>query len=99
MIEDRFLPWRFKNGSEDALCRIYSEYRTRLLKLPSALSSDPDVAEDVVQDVFVSFAQSDPNTRKTSVGSPALPEPGPGEVRLITKVEASASPAEEPWKR
>ena len=58
MIEDRLLLWRFKNGNEDALCRIYEKYRTRLLKLASALSNDKDLAEDVVQDVFVSFAQS-----------------------------------------
>jgi RNA polymerase sigma-70 factor (ECF subfamily) len=58
MIEDRLLLWRFKNGNEDALCRIYEKYRTRLLKLANALSNDKDLAEDVVQDVFVSFAQS-----------------------------------------
>ena len=58
MVEDKLLLWRFKNGSEDALCRIYQKYRTRLLKLASALSQDTDIAEDIVQDVFVSFAQS-----------------------------------------
>ncbi|UCG48596.1 MAG: sigma-70 family RNA polymerase sigma factor [Phycisphaerales bacterium] len=58
MVEDRLLLWRFKNGNEDALCRIYKKYRTRLLRLASALLNDTDLAEDVVQDVFVSFAQS-----------------------------------------
>ncbi len=58
MIEDRLLLWRFKNGNENALCRFYEKYRTSLLKLASALSNDKDLAEDVVQDVFVSFAQS-----------------------------------------
>jgi RNA polymerase sigma factor (sigma-70 family) len=58
MVEDRLLLWRLKNGKEDALCRIYEKYRTRLLKLANALSDDRDLAEDVVQDVFVSFAQS-----------------------------------------
>jgi RNA polymerase sigma factor (sigma-70 family) len=58
MVEDRLLLWRLKNGDEDALCRIYEKYRTRLLKLANALSNDKDLAEDVVQDVFVSFAQS-----------------------------------------
>jgi RNA polymerase sigma factor (sigma-70 family) len=58
MVEDRLLLWRLKNGNEDALCRIYEKYRTRLLKLANALSNDKDLAEDVVQDVFVSFAQS-----------------------------------------
>ncbi len=58
MVEDRLLLWRFKNGNEDALCRIYEKYRTRLLKLANALLNDTGLAEDVVQDVFVSFAQS-----------------------------------------
>jgi RNA polymerase sigma factor (sigma-70 family) len=58
MVEDRLLLWRLKNGNEDALCRIYEKYRTCLLKLANALSNDKDLAEDVVQDVFVSFAQS-----------------------------------------
>lgn len=58
MVEDRLLLWRFKNGDEDALCRIYEKYRTRLLKLATALLNDTDLAEDVVQDVFVSFARS-----------------------------------------
>jgi RNA polymerase sigma factor (sigma-70 family) len=58
MIEDRLLLWRFKNGNENALCRVYEKYRTCLLKLASALSNDKDLAEDVVQDVFVSLAQS-----------------------------------------
>ena len=58
MIEDGLLLWRFKNGNEDALCRIYEKYRTRLLKLANALSNDKELADDVVQDVFVSFAQS-----------------------------------------
>jgi RNA polymerase sigma-70 factor (ECF subfamily) len=58
MVEDRVLLWRFKNGSEDALCRIYEKYRTQLLKLANALSNNKELAEDIVQDVFVSFAQS-----------------------------------------
>jgi len=58
MIEDRLLLWRFKYSNEDALCRIYEKYRTLLLKLANALSNDKDLAEDVVQDVFLSFAQS-----------------------------------------
>ena len=58
MVEDRLLLWRFKKGNEGALRRVYEKYRTRLLKLANALSNDKDLAEDVVQDVFVSFAQS-----------------------------------------
>lgn len=58
MIEDRLLLWRFKRGSEGALCRIYEKYRNTLLKLAATLANDTIAAEDIVQDVFVSFAQS-----------------------------------------
>ena len=58
MIEDKLLIWRFKHGSADALCRIYKKYKNNLLRLASALSNDQNVAEDIVHDFFVSFAQS-----------------------------------------
>jgi RNA polymerase sigma factor (sigma-70 family) len=58
MMEDRLLIWRFKRGSRDALRRIYEKYKNDLLKLAISLVSDVSTAEDVVQDVFVSFAQS-----------------------------------------
>jgi RNA polymerase sigma-70 factor (ECF subfamily) len=58
MVEDNLLLWRFKNGSEDALCRIYEKYRNTLLKLAVALVNDTAAGEDIVQDVFVSFAQA-----------------------------------------
>jgi RNA polymerase sigma-70 factor (ECF subfamily) len=58
MMEDRFLIWRFKRGSQGALRRIYEKYRLDLLKLAVSLAGDVHAAEDVVQDVFVSFAQT-----------------------------------------
>ena len=58
MVEDRLLIWRFKLGNRDALRRIYEKYKNDLLKLAVALANDVNAAEDVVQDVFVSFAQS-----------------------------------------
>jgi RNA polymerase sigma-70 factor (ECF subfamily) len=58
MVEDRLLIWRFKLGNRDALRRIYEKYKNDLLKLAVALTNDVNTAEDVVQDVFVSFAQS-----------------------------------------
>jgi RNA polymerase sigma-70 factor (ECF subfamily) len=58
MIEDRILLWKFKRGSPDALRRIYEKYKNDLLKLAVSLVSDVNTAEDVVQDVFVSFAQA-----------------------------------------
>ncbi len=58
MLEDELLKLRFKAGSTDALRRIYEKYRDHLLTLAMALSNDAAAAEDVVHDVFVSFAQS-----------------------------------------
>ena len=58
MVEDRLLIWRFKLGNQDALRRIFEKYKNDLLKLAVALTNDVNTAEDVVQDVFVSFAQS-----------------------------------------
>jgi DNA-directed RNA polymerase specialized sigma24 family protein len=58
MIEDRVLIWRFKRGGRDALRRIYQKYKNDLLKLAVSLAGDVDTAEDVVQEVFVSFAQT-----------------------------------------
>ena len=58
MLEDKLLILRFKRGSGEALLRIYEKYRLYLLKLASALLHDVSVAEDVVHDVFVRFAQS-----------------------------------------
>ena len=58
MIEDEVLKWKFKCGSTDALRRIYEKYLNRLLTLAMALLNDAGAAEDVVHDVFVSFAES-----------------------------------------
>lgn len=58
MVEDKLLIWKFKCGSRDALRRIYKKYKNDLLKLAVVLTSDVATAEDVVQDVFVSFTQS-----------------------------------------
>ncbi|NIP26498.1 MAG: sigma-70 family RNA polymerase sigma factor [Phycisphaerae bacterium] len=58
MVEDRLVIWKFKFGNKDALRQIYDKYKNDLLKLAVALVNDVSTAEDVVQDVFVSFAQS-----------------------------------------
>lgn len=58
MIEDELLKWKFKRGSREALARIYEKYVNSLLSLAIGLLNDPHDAEDVVQDMFVSFAQS-----------------------------------------
>jgi len=58
MIEDRILLLRFKHGSSKALQDIYLKYRGYLLTLATALVNDVNIAEDIVHDFFVSFAQS-----------------------------------------
>ncbi|UCF16585.1 MAG: sigma-70 family RNA polymerase sigma factor [Phycisphaerales bacterium] len=65
MIEDEVLKWKFKAGSQEALRRIYEKYLNRLLTLAMALLNDAAAAEDVVHDVFVSFAESAENFRLT----------------------------------
>ena len=58
VMEDKLLIWKFKQGSREALRRIYDKYHGRLLKLAIVLTGDLDTSEDIVQDVFVHFAQS-----------------------------------------
>jgi RNA polymerase sigma-70 factor (ECF subfamily) len=57
-LEDKLLILRFKQGSPEALRRIYEKYRLYLLKLAVALLHDVTLAEDIVHDVFVRFVQS-----------------------------------------
>ena len=58
MIEDKLLIWKFKLGDQDALRRIYEKYKNDLLKLAIALLNDINIAEDVVEEIFTTFAQS-----------------------------------------
>jgi DNA-directed RNA polymerase specialized sigma24 family protein len=57
MLEDKLLLLKFKRGRPDALRRIYEKYKDDLLVLAIALSNDRAAVEDVLHDVFVSFAQ------------------------------------------
>jgi RNA polymerase sigma-70 factor (ECF subfamily) len=63
MLEDRLLIWKFKCGSDEALCRIYRRHGDYLLALAAALLQDVTAAEDVVQDVFCKFIESRENFR------------------------------------
>jgi RNA polymerase sigma factor (sigma-70 family) len=56
MIEDKILVWKFNRGSKDAFRRIYEKYKDDLLGLAITLLRDRSIAEDVVHDVFISFA-------------------------------------------
>ena len=54
---DRMLVWQLKQGSDDALRVIYERHKDDMLALAMALTHNRTIAEDVVHDVFVSFAQ------------------------------------------
>ena len=58
MIEDKLLILKFKRSRNGALRTIYDKYKVDLLKLAVMLTGDVNIAEDVVHDVFVRFAQS-----------------------------------------
>jgi RNA polymerase sigma-70 factor (ECF subfamily) len=58
MFDDQLLKWKFKRGSDEALTLIYERYLDSMLTLAMGLLNDAAAAEDVVQDVFVAFAQS-----------------------------------------
>jgi RNA polymerase sigma factor (sigma-70 family) len=58
MFEDKWLIWKLKQGSSEALCSIYKKYKNNMLALAIALSNNKTTAEDIVHDCFVSFAQS-----------------------------------------
>jgi len=58
MIDEKILVWKFNRGSKDALRRLYEKYKDDLLGLAVTLLRDRSLAEDVVHDVFVSFART-----------------------------------------
>jgi RNA polymerase sigma-70 factor (ECF subfamily) len=58
IIDEKILVWKFNRGSKDALRWIYEKYKDDLLGLAVTLLIDRSLAEDVVHDVFVSFARS-----------------------------------------
>lgn len=56
-MQDKRLIHQCKRGSKEAFRLIYAQYRDLLLKLAISVVRDPHTAEDVVHDVFVSFAE------------------------------------------
>ena len=58
MIDDKRLIFRFKQGNQEALRQIYDKYKVELLKLAVVLIGNKSMAEDIVHDVFVKFAES-----------------------------------------
>lgn len=58
MLEDELLKWKLRRGSPEALARVYEMYVDSMLTLATGLLGNRAAAEDVVQDVFLSFARS-----------------------------------------
>jgi len=58
MLEDELLKWKFRRGSKEALARIYEKHLNSMLTLATGLLNNTSEAQDVVHDVFVSFAKS-----------------------------------------
>ncbi len=61
MLEDQWLKWQFRRGSRAALARIYEKYLDPMLTLAMGLLNDASEAQDIVHDVFLSFAKSAPD--------------------------------------
>jgi RNA polymerase sigma-70 factor (ECF subfamily) len=57
MFSDKKLVKQFNQGSKEALCTMYQTYKKSLYGLAISLLNDKSAAEDVVHDVFVSFAR------------------------------------------
>ncbi len=57
MLEDQWLKWKLRRGSAEALARVYEKYLKAMLALAMGLLNQRAAAEDVVQDVFLSFAR------------------------------------------
>jgi RNA polymerase sigma-70 factor (ECF subfamily) len=55
-MEDAILIWRLKRGNTDALGRIYEKYESDMLAVATNLLGDRNTAQDIVHDVFVTFA-------------------------------------------
>jgi RNA polymerase sigma-70 factor (ECF subfamily) len=58
MLEDKLLVLKCKHGNKEAMCRLYEKYKDYLLTLAKGLLGEQAEAEDVVHDVFVSFART-----------------------------------------
>ena len=56
MLDDKRLIWELKHGDKEALRQIYMNYKDNLLTIAVSLLHDVYTAEDVLHDVFVSFA-------------------------------------------
>jgi len=66
MLEDKLLIWKLKHGSRAALRELYEKYKTPLRTIAAAMLHDSGAGEDVLHDVFVSFAE---NARRLEINT------------------------------
>ena len=55
MLTDALLVWRLKRRDSPALSQLYTKYEQQLLTIAANLLGDVNLAEDVLQDVFIKF--------------------------------------------
>ncbi len=66
MHSERRLLRKASRGCKDSLRRIYEAHKDHLLTLARGMTGDWSLAEDIVHDVFVSFARNVPTLRLTT---------------------------------
>jgi len=52
------LIWKLKRGKSDALCLLYEKFKDNLQTIAGSMLHDTHTAEDIIHDVFVSFAEN-----------------------------------------
>lgn len=60
MVEDKQLVWKLRLADTDALRKIYIKYKNTMFTTAYSILNDSSAAEDVLHDVFVSFARIAP---------------------------------------
>lgn len=58
MLEDKLLVWKLRHGDKEPLRRVYEKYKDDLLTIAASLLHDCSAAEDILHNVFVSFAKN-----------------------------------------
>ena len=58
MLEDKWLLWKLRHGNKDALRLLYEKYKDNLRTIAASMLHDSHTAEDVLHDVFVTFAEN-----------------------------------------
>ena len=58
MLEDKLLIWKLKRGNRDALRQLYEKYKDDLRTIAGSMLHDTQAGEDVLHDVFVTFAEN-----------------------------------------